>query len=80
LDLIFEDAFMSCEKRYLIFIGKLFRKWKASSKNNANTYVVRRQQLRASVWIFYLLTGMFLIADVDKPMPRMCRKLESRMS
>jgi len=46
-----------------------FWKWEASSKNNADTCVVRWQQLGASVSFFYLLTGMFLIAFVEKLMP-----------
>ncbi|WP_146739518.1 hypothetical protein [Flavobacterium aciduliphilum] len=45
-----------------------FKKWEASSKNNALYYRVRFGSSAKGI-IFYLLIGMFLIAFVEKLMP-----------
>ena len=39
-------------------------------------YVVRRQQLKASVSFFYLLTGVFLIAFVEKLVPDIMLRMQ----
>ena len=44
-------------------------KWEASSKNNALYYRVGCGSSVSKGIIFYLLTGMFLIALVEKLMP-----------
>ena len=69
VDLIFEDAMLVFSNQLLENIKLCLWKWEASSKNNADTCVVRWQQLGASVLFFYLLTGMLLIAFVEKLMP-----------
>ncbi len=58
----------------------LFWKWEASSKNNANTCLVRRQQLRARVSFFYLLIGMFLIAFINSWCHRMSWQSQSQFA
>jgi len=48
----------------------LYRKWEASSKNNALYYRVGCGSSVSKGIIFYLLIGMFLIALVEKLMPK----------
>ena len=63
-DLIFEDAWKWVGSFSLQFTEVLNWKWEASSKNNANSYLVRRCSSASMGIIFYFLTADFLIAFV----------------
>ena len=56
----------------------LLGKWEASSKNNALHYLVRCGSSASKCIIFYLLTGMFLIAFINSWCHRMSWKLQSQ--